>query len=394
MTHSCSLAARCASGLHRLLAALLACLGLAQISWTAQAQATAPPAGEPALFPIRQGDRFGLVDAQGQVLLPIEYDEVAPGDPLWRVRKGARTGYVDGAGRLAVPPQEAWTQPFREGLVPAPQPVQQEGRGSSWRWGYARPDGSFAIAARFDEAGPFTGGLAVVAVADAWGERRYGAINRQGEWVLPAVHERLLPTGGGLVRSETRQRQHRVFDARGRDITPPGVDFVGVPSEGFVRVWAGRKQGFMRLDGTLCVAPTYDQAGDMHEGLARVWVDGHWGYVDATGAMRVPPRYEAAEDFADGLALVRLQGRPLFIDTRGRTAFEPPGERAASFSQGLAAVMKDRLWGYVDTRGQWVIAPQFRVARPFQRGLAYVGFGRESGYVRADGQVVWRGPTF
>ena len=393
MTCSRSFPARCARRLHRRLAALLACLGLAQLPVPALAQALAPQAAEPALFPIRQGDRFGLINAQGQVVLPIEYDEVAAGDPLWLVRKGSRIGYVDGTGRLAVPPQEAWTQPFREGLVPAPHPPQ-DGRGGAWRWGYARPDGSLAIAARFDEAGPFVGGLAVVSVADAWGERKYGAIDRHGELVLPAAHERLVPLGAGLLRSETRQRGHRVFDARGRDITPPGVDFVGMPSEGFVRVWAGRKQGFMRLDGTLCIAPSYEQAADMHGGLARAWVDGRWGYVDATGAWRVPPRYEGAEDFADGLALVRLEGKPLYIDTRGRAVFEAPGERAASFSEGRAAVLKDKLWGYVDTRGQWVIAPQFRVARPFQRGLASVSFGRESAYVRADGQVVWRGPTF
>lgn len=61
-------------------------------------------AAEPALFPIRQGERQGLIDAGGKVLLAPEYDEVRVGDPLVLVRRGARTAYADAAGRLVVPP--------------------------------------------------------------------------------------------------------------------------------------------------------------------------------------------------------------------------------------------------------------------------------------------------
>ena len=47
------------------------------------------------------------------------YAELVQGDPLVLARKGHRTAYFDAQGRVVVAPQEVWTLPFSEGLVPA-----------------------------------------------------------------------------------------------------------------------------------------------------------------------------------------------------------------------------------------------------------------------------------
>lgn len=361
---------------------MTALLALFGFGWAAaQGGPTLPP-----LFPIRHGDLHGLIDASGRVVLPPEFDDVKLGEPLVMVRKAARTAYFDGGGRMVVQPQEAWTQPFAEGLVP----VAAKNAQGQWRWGYADPAGTMVIAPQFDSAGPFAGGLAVVAVADAWGAARYGAIDRSGKLVVPAVHGKLLAPAAGLVRSESKERTHRVFDVRGRDITPEKVDFVGIPSDGLVRVWSGRAQGFMTLAGEVRVAPAFEQASDFKEGRARVWIAGKYGYIDPQGKLVVPAVYEAAEDFSDGLALVKQGGKSLFIDPQGQVVLQPQADRAWSFSGGLAVVKVGTKHGYIDKRGQTVIEPQFSFARPFHNGLAYVGSGRESGYIKVDGRFVWK----
>ena len=43
------------------------------------------------LFPIRQGDLQGLIDANGRVVLAPEFAELVQGDPLVLARKGSRT---------------------------------------------------------------------------------------------------------------------------------------------------------------------------------------------------------------------------------------------------------------------------------------------------------------
>jgi len=343
----------------------------------------------PPLFPIRSGDLHGLINLEGQVVLPAEYNELRLGQPFIMLRKGYRTAYADADGKLVIEPQDELSQPFAEGLVP----MRGKDAAGKPRWGYADARRQLVIAAAFDEAQPFVEGLAVVGIADAWGSVKYGAIDRHGKLVVPAQHDKLLTPGGGLVRAEIRQgpdRSHRVFDARGRDITPAGVDFVGIASDGMVRIWNGRQQGFMSTAGQLVVPPRFAQASDFKEGLARVWVDGKYGYIDKTGTLVIPARYETAEDFSDGLALVKDNGKALFLDRQGKLVLQPEAERVWPFSQGLAVVKVGGKHGYIDKRGRLVIEPQYSFARPFGNGLAFVGQGRMSGYIRPDGRFVWR----
>ncbi|MBC7942084.1 MAG: WG repeat-containing protein, partial [Chitinophagaceae bacterium] len=121
-----------------------------------------------ALFATRAGDLQGLIDVHGRTVLPPDFSEVGVGDPLIMVRKVGRTAYFDRQGQMVVAPQDAWTQPFCAGVVPA---AARDAQGRT-RWGYASPSGAMAIAPAFDSAGPFVDGLAVVGVADAWGQTK------------------------------------------------------------------------------------------------------------------------------------------------------------------------------------------------------------------------------
>ncbi len=154
-------------------------LGLMGIGW-----ATAQPTQPSTLFSIRAGDLFGLIDASGKVLLPPEFFEIKPGDPLTLVRKGSRTAYVDGTGRMVIEPQEALSQPFASGLSLAPA---KDAQGRS-RYGYVDATRAFVIPPTWEHAETFVDGLAVVGVADAWGVLKFGAIDRSGRLVLPATH--------------------------------------------------------------------------------------------------------------------------------------------------------------------------------------------------------------
>lgn len=351
----------------------------------------------PAVFQIRSGDQLGLIDAAGHVLLAPEYAEVRIGDPLILLRKGSRTAYVDRQGKMVIAPQELLSQPYAEGLTAAPAATAQGQR----RWGYVDAAGRSVIAPTFDDAQAFEGGVAVVGMADAWGTVKYGAIDRNGALKVAMVHDQLRTIGAGLLRAQSKDKVHRVFNSGGRDITPAGVDFVGIASEGLVRVWAGQLQGFMTLEGELVVAPRYAQASDFKEGRARVWIDGKYGYIDRRGQLAVPARWDGAEDFSDGLALVKEgvkegvkdRTRLLFIDASGKPVIEPGPEveRAWPFSQGLAAVKIAGKHGYIDKRGQLVVAPTYSFVRAFEPGgLAYVGQGRSTAYIRRDGSVAWR----
>jgi hypothetical protein len=349
------------------------------------ALAEAPASALPPVFPIRSGDLHGLIDRQGRVLLPAEFTEVLPGDPLILVRKGYKTAFFDYRGGMVIAPQNAITKPFSMGVAPA---VLGEAPGRT-KYGYVDAGQQIVIPAAYDDAEPFVDGLAVVGIADAWGTMKYGALNRDGKLVLPAIHEKLLAPSGGVVRAASRDRPHRIFDLAGRDITPADVDFIGIAAEGMVRIWSGRKQGFMSVAGQVVVPPRFDMADEYSEGMSRVYIDGRYGFIDTSGRLVIEPRFVGAEKFSDGLALVTDGETSAFIDKSGAIVLRPEADRTYPFTQGLAVVKVGAKYGYIDKSGGMVITPRFSFARPFRDGLAYVTEGRSGGYIGPDGMFVW-----
>ena len=75
-------------------------------------------AAEPALFQIRQGDRIGLIDGSGKLVVPAEFSS-APvvGDPYIRVQKGSRTAYYGHDGSLAIAGIKVLLQPLMVWLL-------------------------------------------------------------------------------------------------------------------------------------------------------------------------------------------------------------------------------------------------------------------------------------
>ena len=150
------------------------------------------------------------------------------------------------------------------------------------------PQSRFLIPPRFAQALPFSEGMAQVGIADQWGEMKYGYVDRTGALVVPARYAgKTFPFSAGLARVEVDKRL-RVIDRKGADVTPAGVDFIGIAAEGLYRVWSGRKQGWMDGTGRVVIAPQFDQAREFSDGLAAVWVAGKYGYVDKSGALAIP----------------------------------------------------------------------------------------------------------
>ena len=218
---------------------------------------------------------------------------------------------------MVIAPQSDLTRPFAEGLTPA---VMRDGQGKS-RLGYLDSQRRTVIEPGYLHADSFVDGLAIVGSEDAWGAARFGAIDRKGHWVLKPVHEKLLPHSGGVLRSEGKGRVIRAYGRDGRDITPAGIDFVGIESEGLVRIWAGRQQGFMNARGDVVIPPRFSLASEFRDGMSRIHEGGKYGFVDRVGKIAVPTRFDAAEDFSEDLALVKEGESSLFVDKQGKPCF-------------------------------------------------------------------------
>ncbi|MCS6935787.1 MAG: WG repeat-containing protein [Chitinophagales bacterium] len=197
----------------------------------------------------------------------------------------------------------------------------------------------------YEEAGPFSCGLAVVREKPCTDTRcEYYYITKEGRKAFDEVfnyaadfYEGLAIVGVGDCEAD--ECKYGIIDKRGKYVLPPVYDFIDDPTEG------------------LYVAEK----------------DKRFGYINLKGEEEISFKYENALPFKQGVAAVQLSGNWFFIDRSGRQLFINRFADVSSFSDSLCAVTQDGAnWGYIDMSGNFVIQPQYESAEDFVNGFAIV----------------------
>lgn len=292
---------------------------------------------------VQEGHQFGMVDVEGHMRVPCEYDQLqGMSEGLIGAKLKNRWGFVDGdgkqrldflyeavqeggffQGRSAVNKAGNWMQLQRDGKVefPMEEGYQSLGRLSEGlipvcklmeegavRYGYVDPEGRVRIPLRFERAEEFVRGFAIVSMRLASDqsmvkEMRYGIIDRMGKAIIPMAlnsqtEARLKRDSLGHLGYATLQHNGRTckVDAHGNrfDCEKSGIDQIQ-------KDWIS----------TRC------ESGE----LVAVAKDGLWGFCDRKGRVVIPCTYATVGCFTGGVARVWEVGRPdssYYIDAQGR----------------------------------------------------------------------------
>ena len=237
---------------------------------------------------------------------------------------------------------------FSEGLVPVCN--------NDYKWGYMDKNGNMVIDYKFNDAKPFSEGLAAVAKTSEDEESYYcyGYINKKGEYVIKpqfddagSFHEGRAYVGEVVGDSERIGNKY-------------ALKYIN-------------KKGEVVIEGNFQYETLDIMQSDFSEGLACVCVDGKYGYIDRNGKMVIKPQYEAARAFSEGLALVFdedkrniveavsetiIKGKnspSKFINKKGKTVIDTSKYyNAASFYNGISWVFDgEKKYGFIDKKGKF-----------------------------------------
>ncbi|MFA4987749.1 MAG: WG repeat-containing protein [Candidatus Brocadiia bacterium] len=302
------------------------------------------------------------------------------------------------------------THQFTPGIL---APARAEGKG----FGFIDTSGQFVIAPAYDQAYPFSEGLALVRKGNLW-----GFIDKAGIVVIPVsilTEELPSPLGSDSFRGFSSGRfllwnkEHgtHYIDKTGSNpfagrfshvgyfvdgkavvrragekgvsiIDPDGNVTASFEDEDVQFICQGElicvdrqfKKGYIGWDGNEIVPCMYDYAGVFSNGLClAINEDGQVHCYDrkTTLVFSVEEIVFNFYAFHDGYcALTHFSPKSLtaiLIDKTGRIVLDKKWRFSADFTLGLWAVQdtETEKWGYVDIEGNWVIEPQFTWARPF-----------------------------
>lgn len=186
------------------------------------------------------------------------------------------------------------------------------------KWGYVNAKGENKIAAIYDEAYNFEGGVAVVRIGD-----KYGAIDTKGKYVIQPTHdgEGLWSIGHGLIAFYQNDRIG-LMDANGKVVVQPiyyGFEYL--------------------LDNDLILAYGHNEK---------------CGYINKSGDEKIPFLYDWGTPFLQGYAVVSQSDVERLIDTKGKIVMTlPKGEEFCTLMyNGLICVVAESnnklIYKYVD----------------------------------------------
>lgn len=270
-------------------------------------------------------------------------------------------GFRYASGRQVIAPQFDDAKPFSEGL--AAVCVRRKG---IRHWGFIREDGEIAIDFQFGDTRSFSGGYAAVKALNPDNDcKQSGYINKNGDWVIkPSYHMALDFYQGAApvcVCTETSGNIFGLVDASGAYIALPTYKHISPFSKGMAKYVLNDSDGYREV-----------------------------GFLNPKGERVIDKKiYSARQPISEGLIAVVVKDhygtRCGFLNMENDWVIHPEFEDVLFFSEGLAAVkVVGGLWGYIDKIGRFKIKPQFSRAFPFESGKAKVIFPDNDGYAHID----------
>lgn len=319
---------------------------------------------------------FGAMDVSGEILFPAEYTQlVAAGDGRFLATTG--DPFDDDADEMILLGKEAQTTgirsavrltAFSDGRMPFQDP-------DSELYGYLAPDGSVAIEAMLETAGPFRNGAARVS-----SDGKLGLIGTDGEWLVSAGFD-YLETGAGVTVGLIGREQFVVLNDRYEESLR--IEGVGLEAALVGEYPVLLRNGMMEVydvGGRMILQ--MDQSATLSPGLGGQLIlsDGDWG--------------------ADCVSLVDADGTRL--ERRDQHLIPLDGDRYAFIEMNVASYYSDVLeeiryscdydslrCGMMDAGGNEILPAEYLEIRALgnDRYLAVAGDGLRM--TDADGKVLW-----
>lgn len=321
-------------------------------------------ANEPKLFPVlRESDSgallFGLVNTEGEMVVPAKYERFEFGDGIYRMSNGFnQNDFYYQSGEEFEIPYDITQGGFEHGFCV----VEDHGAGLintsgevvvPFVWGHA-------------ELHPDYGDSSWSVEKDG----KYGAIDPMGNQIIDCVYpDPWLHALGEGWYNILGDKLINIYDSSLM------VDYnddwermaVGIFSDGILYLRSSNNQIYMyNTKGEIAFPMIWDNIGArFNNGLDYVIKDGLYGYIDTSGTVVIDCQYEDATDFSEEYASVQLPGtdRYFIIDRSGNNPFPNVwSENIIMFHNGTAKIVQEGKVGFVNTQGEIIIPCEWDIS--------------------------------
>ena len=330
----------------------------------------------PEFFTLEKNGKLGLANAQGKIVLPCEYgdivgDEGAGLEPLFRAKKGEKWGVVDKDGAILAPFEFDEISEVGQDFIIA---AKDE------KWGIANKRGEALSGFCYSSASSVgCGGLFKV--------------SKGGEFLLIDINgEARLPAGyyidyfwdgfaavqkGGSARPIIGGKWGYV-NSRGELVIPCKYDGAEWFCEGLAKVKKDGRELFINQKDEVAFYCKIDETRDFCRGLAAARDGEKWGFIDKNGEAMIPFKFEEVGIPGKNSFTVVREGEKYAI--AGKDGITVPFEYdfLDESEDGVFIAQKGEKYGLMSSTGGILAPLDFDDIDIFEDGLAKAEKGRQS----------------
>jgi hypothetical protein len=293
-------------------------------------------------------------------------------------------GYIDTTGKWIIKPSNRFSDiyQFTEGCASV---CSGYFNSKELKWGYINLKGNYIIKPQFDNAFPFSEGLAAVRKNNKW-----GFINKEGQIVIDYTFDKVLSFINGFATVEINGFWGLINKAGNFFIDPISEETLYFINDStLLRIKLNDKYGFIDKKGQIVIQPKYKYASDFSDGLAAVSDTNVYAFINSKGDIVLNNNYKFSWGFEEGLAAVELaNGNYIHINKFGENVFNKEWDNAYNFQDGFAVVVNKEKYGVINREGEIVIQPIHSYTDYLGKGFFSFGVGADT-IVNSKGKIIW-----
>ncbi len=316
---------------------------------------------------------YGLVDFNGNTILPFQYEESYPQgiEDLFAVKKNGKYGFISLTQKKEVIPTiyddvKTAEKIFDNGIVSVDNPCQSMiiSARKNGKWGAIDLNGKTIIPFMYDdEPDNYRVNLFINGVSIVKQNNKFGLIDESGKIVIPIKYKSILidlnNLDDKLYYVKDFSDRETLFSHEGKqlcgyygEITETG-DYKAIFKE-------NDKYGLINLERNKEIIPAkYDELDNISENYARVKQNNLYGYVNATtGEETFKCEFQDGGAFINGFCKIKMNDKWGYIKAYGYSGVYISCEydECRPFRyDNLAVVEKDGRLGCINTKGKLVI---------------------------------------
>lgn len=334
------------------------------------------------LVKVSNGTYQGVINAEGKLILAVNYDEVKILEKVIfaRINRSNRQNWevMNHQGKLISRQRYRAFEPLPNGFIKAVR---------NTKLGILNDEGRETSPFIYDAIGDFKNDMAVVSYLG-----NVGVIHKSGDWIITpykdslAIYDHYIyyrqGSEYGLLDKNDRQlmrTQDRLFpinndwligqnedgfdvlNTKGESLLNSSVDSLHKVHNDLLCLVNNDKLSLFRPSNRISfrLPANTTLVGNYSEDLIAAQIDGQWGFVNEDGSLAIANRYEDVKPFSEGLAAVKLIGKWGVINKREEIVIQPTYDSIGTFYGGLALVQQGNQFGLSDRSGNTVLDVQY-----------------------------------